>query len=190
MCIYFTYIKVDLKVHGGMFITKAAGVTTWDLAKVFSWVRESKRFFGERFDEIPCMDEVLHHIFFTGEARTFWIVNGRDTLDLKYLQWSGAPPASTIQGVDVLVDLQKIFRESVPRKQWRKRRCPSKPIAQAAAQHLCSVKGTCQAEILLFPGEIIPTWPSICLWLSPRSLAQLLFTFSLRASKQHKDGEP
>ena len=50
--------------------------------------------------------------FFIGEARTFWIVNGRDTLDLKYLQWSGAPPASTIQGVDVLVDLQKKNRES------------------------------------------------------------------------------
>ena len=161
------YMGVDLKVHLGVFITKAASVTAWDPAIFFCWVRDTHDFFGERFGD-SLFDEcftILTLIVSMGEAISFWILHGRDTID----------PRTMLQSSRAVWLICKICFAKVSRK-WRKRRCPWKPMeAHGLRSTFAASREPGNNESLLFPGGI-PTWPFICPWLSPWSLTQLPFT--------------
>jgi len=105
-------------------------------------------------------DEVFYHSVFVGEARTFRIVNFRDTIDpctTGTCHQVELHPQARFRVVDLLAELHMVFRESsakTPEKQWRKRKCPWKPISHAAPLQR---QGSLEImKLRFFPG-IIPT---------------------------------
>ena len=169
---------VDLKVHLGVFITKAASVTAWDPAIFFLLSsRTHMIFLANDLATVYLMScfTILTLIVSMGEAISFWILHGRDTID----------PRTMLQSSRAVWLICKICFAKVSRK-WRKRRCPWKPMeAHGLRSTFAASREPGNNESLLFPGGI-PTWPFICPWLSPWSLTQLPFTCSLSASLQHK----
>jgi hypothetical protein len=75
---------VDLKVHLGVFITKAASVTAWDPAIFFLLSsRTHIIFLANDLATVYLMScfTILTLIVSMGEAISFWILHGRDTID-------------------------------------------------------------------------------------------------------------
>ena len=95
------------------------------------------------------------------------------------LSFIGPAPASLIQAVDILVGLKRIVRKSFAtflRRQWRRRRCPWKPIARTAPLHG-------QLKTMELPCGIIMKYPNMTLHL-PLAVSQI--THTVAVYMQHK----